>query len=625
MKDESSNFTPIDNKVIERNIEYYIGLSETPGYALFINGPWGSGKTHLITSYLKKINFKNFIHISLYGLSSQQEIEEQFFKSRHPLMSSSILSSIGNLGKTAVKVFGWNINGWADDAQIKIKDFLPDTTNKILIFDDLERCLAVPEALGFINRFIEHYGNKVIVLGDESKIDSQLFKDQKEKTIGRTLTVTPAFKDTFDSVVENLSNTKIKKALVDNYHIINSCFERLSCKNLRTLKFSIMEFSRFFDQFPEEAKDHQEFLQVAIDTFFSICLELRSGNLGVKQISELPSAYSIKSWSTRDKDTEEESPLNKIRKRHFGDKLIIEPDLNLLQVFFEFGIVEKTLMEESIGNSSFFYKDSSPDWVKLWHTYSLTETDFKQYLDSTIKDFKEYKFLDVSTLRHIIGILLDYSEKALIPDLDKNGAIKLCSQVLKHIEDNNLIEIPDKEKDFPSSFEDEYASGLGFHASKDVDFIKLSSQIKEMAKKKKNESYIELVKKVPEQIKNNTDELWSILTSGRQNWEKYPPLYRHPVLQYVDVDDFLKALIEMNPANTARFSVMSILKTRYEHPSKELINDLPWLKNLQKRIEEKIPSMAQPTKYQFEALKGNLDSIISNMEKWSKQKESNDA
>lgn len=619
MINKINRFHSTDNSTLEKNVEYYIQLKTEPGYALFINGPWGSGKTFLIKEYLKKNAITEFIHISLYGLTSQEEIEDQFFKARHPLMSSKVLGSIGNLGKTAVKLFGWNINSWADDIELKIKEFLPTTTSKLIIFDDLERCLAVPEALGFINRFIEHHGNRVIILGDASKIHDQLFKEQKEKTIGRTLTMTPAFKDTFDSITNELINSKIKRALIENYYIVNSCFERLNCQNLRTLKFSIMEFSRFFDQLPKGAQEHQSFLQVAIDTFFSICLELRSGELAVSQISELSSAYTIKSWSSRNDDAEKENPLIVIRKRHFSDKFVIEPDLSLLQAFFEFGFVDQARMEESIGNSSYFYKDTSPNWVKLWHVYSLTEEEYKRCLDSTLKDFKDHKILEITPLKHIIGIILDYSEKGLIPDLDKNGAIELCSQVLKYIEEKNLITVPDNERDFPSAFEDEFSSGLGFHASKDEHFKNFSSQIKQMIKKKKNESYIEIVKKVPEQIKEDHNELWSILTSGRENCDKYPPLYRHPVLQYVDVNDFMNALIEMNPANTARFSVMSILKTRYEHPTQELLDDLPWLKELQKKMIEKIPTMAQPTKFQFEALRGNLDSIIKNMEGWSYQ------
>jgi len=616
---QNEKFVPTVNSIIEQNLDYYINLKTSPGYALFINGPWGAGKTFLIKNYLKEKEIKDYIHISLYGLSTQEEIEDQFFKSRHPFMSNKALASLGHLGKATIKFWGWNVNSWVDDIEIKLKEFLPDVKNKLLIFDDLERCLAIPEALGFINRFIEHYDNRVIILGDETKIEIELFKNQKEKTIGRTFTITPAFETTFDSLINQSENDAVKSTLIDNFTIIRSCFDRNNCQNLRTLKFCIMEFARFFRQLPSEAKVHNEFLSVTINTFFSICLEIRSGNLTINQISELPSAYSLgSSWGDK-KDAENANPLNKIRERHFGDKFTIEPNLNLIEAFFKFGIVEEKLMTETINNSSFFYKDTSPSWLKLWHSYSLTEEDFKKNLDSTLKDFQEYKYLEVGELRHIVGILLDYSGKGLIPNLDKDGAVNLCSNVLNHISESKLIKTPSEEKNIEPTFDDS-SYGLQYHSLKDYVFDDFSTQIKNMAKKKRDEGYKELVKNIPEVMKKDPSELWSILTSGRNNWEKYPPLYRYAVLQHIDIDEFLKALIEMNPAHTARFTVMAVLKDRYQHHlSAELVKDIPWLKSLQKKMEEKIPSMGQPTKYQFEALKGNLDNIIKDAEEWSKQ------
>ncbi|MFK2373159.1 P-loop NTPase fold protein [Bacteroides fragilis] len=46
--------------------------------------------------------------------------------------------------------------------------------NKILIFDDLERCdVKLETLLGYINYFSEHCKCKVIIIGDENKISEK--------------------------------------------------------------------------------------------------------------------------------------------------------------------------------------------------------------------------------------------------------------------------------------------------------------------------------------------------------------------------------------------------------------------------------------------------------------------
>ena len=69
--------------------------------------------------------------------------------------------------------------------------------NKILIFDDFERCnVNFDTLLGYINYFSEHCKCKIIIIGDEAKLQEKesenkglKFKDFKEKTIGRTFEI----------------------------------------------------------------------------------------------------------------------------------------------------------------------------------------------------------------------------------------------------------------------------------------------------------------------------------------------------------------------------------------------------------------------------------------------------
>lgn len=87
-------------------------------------------------------------------------------------------------------------------------------------------------------------------------------------------------------------------------------------------------------------------------------------------------------------------------------------------------------------------------------------------------------------------------------------------------------------------------------------------------------------------------------------------------MKYVDVDDFVDALIEMNPSNANRFTIFHALKDRYNnfHSYPELKEDLPWILSLEEKMKAKIPNLKQPTKYQFESLIVNLGNIIKSIQ-----------
>lgn len=72
------------NTYVKENIKKYVELDANPEYAILLNGAWGCGKTYFINellkeSWLNKPKDKEVIKISLYGLNSTKEIENQLF------------------------------------------------------------------------------------------------------------------------------------------------------------------------------------------------------------------------------------------------------------------------------------------------------------------------------------------------------------------------------------------------------------------------------------------------------------------------------------------------------------------------------------------------------------------
>ena len=184
-------------------LDYYCALEIPPEYGVLIKGPWGSGKSFLINSYIEKQKSDiKFLNISLYGLSTISDVEAQFFQQLNPILSSKGAVLAGTIAKGLLKgtlKIDLDSDGKDDGSvsatvpDVKLSKFLTDTSNHILVFDDLERCeIPLNIILGFINHFVEKNGYKVSIIADEEKLieepDSvKHWSKIKEKLIGKIL------------------------------------------------------------------------------------------------------------------------------------------------------------------------------------------------------------------------------------------------------------------------------------------------------------------------------------------------------------------------------------------------------------------------------------------------------
>jgi hypothetical protein len=171
--------TEATNDHIEKYLDYYIGKIK-PQYAIMIDGDWGAGKTWFIDKYKESKTETKFLYVSLYGLNTTTEIEDKFYSDLHPILSSKAFSLgtkiFKGFLKGAIKI-DLNNDGREDGTlnasvpDLNLPDYLDNTDGYVLIFDDLERCGINHETLlGYINSFVEHLGQKVILLANKKEI-----------------------------------------------------------------------------------------------------------------------------------------------------------------------------------------------------------------------------------------------------------------------------------------------------------------------------------------------------------------------------------------------------------------------------------------------------------------------
>lgn len=291
-----------------------------PQFAVMLSGDWGSGKTYFIRNWIDTVRTNKKLkplYISLYGMQSIDEVKDIINRLLHPVLTSKYIKGVAKVAaglvKTAIKV---DLGTEAKPVEVNFElDFLSlfqsesseiKSTGKIIIFDDLERCLINRvQLLGFINYFVEHCGCKVIILCNEKKmlieqhqqiiskhgndwqcvpkgvmmIDAE-YNDFKEKTIGATLEIYPNIEGALNHFLGELKYGP-HDIVRDSITPLAQMLQSSECKNLRIVKQSLCDYVSILKQFPYEYREYKTFDKRAQQLLFDMVivqLEMKSGN-----------------------------------------------------------------------------------------------------------------------------------------------------------------------------------------------------------------------------------------------------------------------------------------------------------------------------------------------------------
>jgi len=267
----------------KESITNYIDKDEN--FALFIDGEWGTGKTHfferdyLFNKIEENQNKKNYQkeYISVYGKHSLKQIQEIIVTKLLSHVDQKIISDNIKQGLSNIlKMFDLkylnneNIAASIDDyLELTAIDQIKNNLNKygdkvVLIIDDLERLsnnISLKEFLGFIrNVLLDSFNCKVILVGNKgaiNQVNEKEMAEYSEKVISRTL----KFPSNLE-VGENILKHELTGIFKENE--INDLKELIQISslsgpesnvlNLRTLKLVITDFKNLYDQLEDENK-----------------------------------------------------------------------------------------------------------------------------------------------------------------------------------------------------------------------------------------------------------------------------------------------------------------------------------------------------------------------------------
>ncbi|QKF66996.1 putative KAP family NTPase [Arcobacter venerupis] len=611
----------MSNQHISQFLDYYCGEKLlNPQYAVLLKGKWGSGKTHFINEYKEqlKINNQKCIYVSLYGVTSYDEIETKFLEAIHPTLYHKNTIFIGKIVKQLLKgTLKIDLDGDKQEngeMEVKIPDFRPqdllNTKGYILIFDDLERCsINIINLLGYINFFVEHQSYKVILIANEEEFKkNKKYTKIKEKIIGKTFEFRTNPVIAYDNFLKELKNiNKVKENILEREKLnILELFEKSESKNLRVLRQTLLDFERFYDEFLITHLEKEQLIKDILHWFFLFSFEIRQGNNDILDLPKLLEDYYFIINENKDKS-------EKMRYKYFYNKYKFIN--NYWDVVISFDIwkeillnsyIKKEEINSALENSKYYATKNINSWKLLYSYYDLDDEIFKKLIDEVYFKIYNLEYKIFKEVKMISSILLALKEKKLIDKIDFCLEYEIEKQI-DFLFDNDLI---DDEIILPTDMSLYYQNADYYE---NYEFMK-SCKMNEINKYIDEKLKIKLEKKLKEDSKliinaiseNNINKLYPILVQSNNN---FVPYYDKPILKYIDIDVLVACLKNSNNETIRRFSYL--LEKRYDYAISELIPEEIFLIKLKEKLEIiKNERVGKLSGYYFDIFCNTLDKCI---------------
>lgn len=476
------------NSHIKSYLEDYLQPSnESPQFAVLIKGGWGAGKTYFIQEFmsnhdapeqtLDKENFSNFISISLYGLSSTTDIDDQIFQIMHPILASKELAIASKIAKGLLR-FGLKVGNSDVSANpiipdIKFEKAVKDFKDKILVFDDIERCsIDICELLGYINYFVEHLGLKVILIANEDEIES-LIKTQsseneqnsveekkylqiKEKVIGKTFTISSNHREIITHLItRNKASGDFLYGEIDlccrvfeivkNHTDKKHCNYRAFAHTLRDYEYLFKQLSSPFQEMSEEK--YSSAMKYFLDYYLRFSYEIQLGELGADIINDVCRIKSedIINFNRSKRSNNEENRISQFYLRHNITNYSFSRsplDRNLFKKLLIDCHVNTDEIEGFLKSLPYFASEKdTPLWQRLWSYWTFDNNKYKSIMSEVIDMHKEKTEKDPTSLFHIWGTLIEMKKYEIkLPRFLSNPRQKAFDYIDHLYKNDNLIE-----------------------------------------------------------------------------------------------------------------------------------------------------------------------------------------
>lgn len=605
-------------------LDYYITLP-SPQYAVMLNAPWGAGKTWFINEFTKKIpDTSKYIYVTLNGLSSNSEIEEQFFEQLHPILSHKSVkfgaSLLKGLLKGSLKI---DLDGDGKEEgtanisvpDVNFKSILEKYENGcILIFDDVERCqIPIDQLLGYINYFVEHQNARVILLANENEIilkegheNSEKTKNAgakyesiREKLIGKTFTVHPEINNAIIEFISEIPNKDAVKTIDKERELIIETHAASGCNNLRHLRQAVLDLARIIQAIPSD-KFKDEMLKEILRTFLIYQFEIRSGKIKSTDIEKINSLE----FTSNSKNNLQQQLCKKYQITNLDS---VFPN-TLWANIFKNGNIDHVAILKAIDESRYFAKpDTRPDWICLHEAFGMDDEPLKQLIKKCIDSLQKTEYKSLGEIVHITGVLISLSSIGIVQKSSKE-IVEAALANIKELKESKILPVSTEEE---TIFTDDAFFGRAFHSRGEPDFVNFLESASAINEEAKIASYPEKGKELLKLLhETKVDEFCSHLTHQNGKFGKYS---LEPVLSYVDSAEFNKALAKMQ---SHQLRILGLaLSNRYDKTIPKISSEIGWLILVEKILKPATIKTVTMSDFYRKQVHKTITVAISNLQK----------
>jgi len=527
-------------------INHYL-LEDKTTFGILINGEWGAGKTFLINEIrdeLEKPKKAQFLYVSLFGLTTVEQLNEKLYSVAHPVLTSKQFKFLLKLLKATVSAAAKF--EYKDEQTPKIRDtdltitlptdLIPEDsdskqvkTKKIIIVDDIERCEISPQnILGYFSSLIIEKNAKVIFICNQDELLNRIKDDkskndeyvrQKEKVIGMEFRIKPDIQNALHYFIEFYAMEGYATLLMPVTEFVMKLTE---CKNLRTIQQAyyyisiILNYLSKYDIYENE-------LQVFVRYFLVVFIAKAKGTLeNDEKIKNVISKFNadLKLLDLQD----DIIPALRIPFIELFGKMIFEGNFDEVKICSEY---EKIINPKN--DEKMYLSALRQGWS------SFDDKKFKKYFDGVKQQFQKGDFQSFTDLWNYAELILELAKAGLINETKDN----LISDITGYISKNQWkIEadiLPDELNDM--LFYDEENQSI---LAESQDIVTLLVDESERIRRSKEE-------KKAKEIISKTDENFENLIKWIEGYENAD--FQNSVdslFKYVTVDEFYKALIQFD-------------------------------------------------------------------------------
>jgi hypothetical protein len=585
-EDEPEILSKTEHSEILRGLLEYTRFPHGQGFAVVLNGPWGSGKTKFIQQNLQHFTTvrsdgapEKPLYVSLYGVSDIAQIEDRLFEQLHPFLSHKATRLAGAVlrgaAKTAIKV------------DVNLSSMLKKTEGRIIIFDDFERASMSPIAiLGYINPFVEHEDCKVIILADENQIDDkekQQYQRRKEKTIGRTFKFKPDVCNVYRAFLREVDDLSARRYLATAQTRISGIFADSKYENLRLLKQFMWDFERVWKTMTPKQRNCKVAVDELSELLCASALELRQG-FDAKEF-KLQTQDSIFARHLLNNKYQALDICHQMYEKYPTvrfDSTLLTSNM-ILDIILKSTVDQESIVRQ-IESHPYITKPSdvdSPSWRALWSSYELSAAEQETAVKRFEADFEAVIFTERSVVYHVIGLAIWLS------DLGFEGwNSDRIEQKLKNYVDSVYSATEPTEDDVAKRMSislDSGSHGLGYRNIGTVTFRNLVSYEKERRLVWRRSGYPRFSNMLFELAQTDSEGFLRAICHTASGPATFASI---GVMSFIPPWQFAKMVSSLPYANQTK--ILMGLSIRYEHLGgyPELEAEILWLKALSDHLSK---------------------------------------